>query len=142
MLPPPVRDDGCFYGADADMMTYRQVLLAGVTGAAVGAFTTQLWYGQQYPGRPLFVEISNMREQAIPLLKIEHGNDFSQEKILLTQLQPGETRIITLNHEPGKGYSVEAQLADGKKTEACVGKLSTGWVNRVVITSNGVFSPD
>lgn len=114
------------------------VLLAAV----VGALGMKFWYGMQYPGRPLFVEIVNLRDATIPLLKIEHGNDFSQEKILLTQLRAGESRVISLNHEPGKGYSVEVQLADGKKTEACVGKLSHRWVNRVIVTSNGIFSKD
>ncbi len=116
--------------------------LTGLLGLATGTYGTHLWYGWQYPSRPLFVEIANMRTENIPLLKIEHGNDFSQERILLTQLKAGETRIITLNHEPGKGYSVEAQLPDGKKIEACVGKMSASWTNRVIITGNGIFSKD
>ncbi len=123
-------------------MNFKELLLVGIGGVAVGMVAMSLWHGQQYPGRPLFVEIANMREATIPLLKIEHGNDFSQEKILLTQLQAGETRVVSLNHEPGKGYSVEVQLPDGKKTEACVGKLSKRWVNRVIITNNGIFSKD
>ncbi len=124
------------------MMSFKHWLMAGSLGVLLGAFGMKLWYGQQYPGRPLFVEIVNMREETIPLLKIEHGNDLSQEKILLTQLQAGESRMITLNHEPGRGYSLEAQLPGGKKVEACVGKLSDRWVNRVIITTNGIFSKD
>lgn len=124
------------------MNVSKPLALAGCLGLAAGIYSTHLWYGWQYPGRPLFVEIANMRTENIPLLKIEHGNDFSQERILLTQLQTGETRIITLNHEPGKGYSVEAQLPDGKKIEACVGKMSASWTNRVIITGNGIFSKD
>ncbi|SDZ99438.1 hypothetical protein SAMN05660964_00714 [Thiothrix caldifontis] len=124
------------------MFTMKHVLLSSGVGLLLGMLGMQLWYGQQYPGRPLFVEIENMRGETIPLLKIEHGNDLSQEKILLTQLRAGETRIITLNHEPGRGYSVEVQLADGKKVEACVGKTSERWVNEVAITSNGIFSRD
>ncbi|MBU0655834.1 MAG: hypothetical protein KJ914_12010 [Gammaproteobacteria bacterium] len=123
-------------------MNFRHWLVAGVLGMLLGAVAMKLWDGWQYPGRPLFVNVVNMRAETIPLLKIEHGNDLSQEKILLTQLRSGEERLISLNHEPGKGYSVEAQLPDGKKVEACVGKLSTRWVNRVIITSNGVFSKD
>jgi hypothetical protein len=88
------------------------------------------------------LEISNMRGEIIPLLKIEHGSDTTQEKILLTQLRAGETRMISINHEPGRGYSLEAQLPDGSKVEACVGKMSDRWVNRVIITSNGIFSKD
>ena len=113
-----------------------------LVGMLIGALSMKFWCGTQYPARPLFVEVVNMRDATIPLLKIEHGNDFSQEKILLTQLKVGESRIITLNHEPGKGYSVEAQLADGSKVEACVGKMSDRWVNHVILTSNGVFSKD
>lgn len=123
-------------------MLDTKAILLGLIGLLSGAFLMHLWYGTQYPTRPLFVEIANLRDATIPLLKIEHGNDFSQEKILLTQLKAGETRTITLNHAPGKGYSVEAQLADGSKVEACVGKQSQRWVNRVVLTSNGIFSPD
>jgi hypothetical protein len=124
------------------MITFKHLGLAGSIGLLLGIAGMQFWYGQQYPSRPLFVEIENMRGETIPLLKIEHGNDLSQEKILLTQLRAGETRIITLNHEPGRGYSVEAQLADGKTVEACVGKTSARWVNEVAITSNGIFSRD
>lgn len=123
-------------------MLDRKAILLGLSGLLSGALVMHLWYSTQYPSRPLFVEIANLRDATIPLLKIEHGNDFSQEKILLTQLKAGETRTITLNHAPGKGYSVEAQLADGSKVEACVGKQSQRWVNRVVLTSNGIFSPD
>jgi len=124
------------------MTNLKPLVLLTLLGVMVGAFGMKLWYGLQYPGRPLFVEISNMRGETIPLLKIEHGSDTTQEKILLTQLRAGETRMITLNHEPGRGYSLEAQLPDGKKTEACVGKMSDRWVNRVIITSNGIFSKD
>ena len=49
--------------------------------------------------------------------------------------------VIALNHEPGGGYSIEAQLADGGKVEACVGKLSKSG-KFVLITSNGIFGDD
>ncbi len=124
------------------MIIFKHIGLASGIGLLVGIVGMQFWYAQQYPSRPLFVEIENLRGETIPLLKIEHGNDLSQEKILLTQLQAGETRIVTLNHEPGRGYSVEVQLADGKTVEACVGKTAERWVNKVAITSNGIFSRD
>jgi hypothetical protein len=120
----------------------QTLIFATSLGFMVGISSLYVWHTWHCPGRPLFVEIANMRTENIPLLKIEHGNDFSQERILLTQLKAGETRVITLNHEPGKGYSVEAQLADGKKVEACVGKMSESWTNRIIITSNGIFSKD
>ncbi|HRJ53407.1 MAG TPA: hypothetical protein PLE99_11620 [Candidatus Thiothrix moscowensis] len=141
--PAQKHDDACFDKQQGQqVMESKHKWLAGGAGLLLGMLAMQLWHGYQYPMRPLFVEIVNMRQDDIPLLKIEHGNDLSQEKILLTQLRSGESRYISLNHEPGKGYSVETQFADGQKTEACVGKLSTRWSNRVIITSNGVFSKD
>lgn len=110
--------------------------------AFCSVFLTHCWYQSKYPSQPLFVEIENMREEVIPLLTIEHGNDFSQEKILLTQLRPQEKRIITLNHEPKRGYSLTADFGNGKSVEACVGKQSENWINHVIITKNGIFSFD
>ena len=84
-----------------------------LVSASIGAFATHSIWKSSYPGRPLFVEFQNMRPEIIPLITIEHGNASSQEKIILTQVQPGEVRIISLNHEPGMGYNVLAQMADG-----------------------------
>lgn len=120
----------------------KPYLLTALGSLVLGIIIATLWHNSSYPGRPLFVEVVNLRTDAIPLLRIEHGNDYSQERILLTQLQPEESRMISLNHEPKRGYNVEVQLQDGSTSSACVGKLSDEWVNRVIITSNGIFSYD
>lgn len=120
----------------------RGVMVAGLGGLLIGAWVMSLWQGTQYPGRPLFVEVQNTRNETIPVLTLEHGSDFAQEKLLLSQLRAGETRLVSLNHEPGRGYSVALQLVNGETIEACVGKSSTKWVNRVLITSNGIFGGD
>lgn len=120
----------------------RGVMIAGLGGLLVGIGAMFLWQKAQYPGRPLFVEVQNTRHETIPVLTIEHGSDFAQEKLLLSQLRAGETRLVSLNHEPGRGYSVALQLANGETMEACVGKSSPKWVNRVLITSNGIFGGD
>lgn len=119
-----------------------QLLVVLLIGLGLGSFVVQRWHKQDFPQQALYVEIKNTRDELIPLVKIEHGSDFLQERILLTQLRPGESRMITLNHEPGKGYSVEAQLKNNDKIEACVGKLSIDWVNHIEIGNNGVNSVD
>ena len=119
-----------------------QLLVLLLIGLGLGSFVVQRWHKQDFPQQALYVEIKNTRDELIPLVKIEHGSDFLQERILLTQLRPGESRMITLNHEPGKGYSVEAQLKNNDKIEACVGKLSIDWVNHIEIGNNGVNSVD
>jgi hypothetical protein len=111
-------------------------------GLGLGSFVVQRWHKQDFPQQTLYVEIKNTRDELIPLVKVEHGSDFLQERILLTQLRPDESRMITLNHEPGKGYSVEAQLKNNDKVEACVGKLSIDWVEHIEIGKNGVNSVD
>ena len=119
-----------------------QLLVTLLIGLGLGSFVVQRWHKQDFPQQALYVEIKNTRDELIPLVKIEHGSDFLQERILLTQLRPGESRMITLNHEPGKGYSVEAQLKNNDKIEACVGKLSIDWVDHIEIGNNGVNSVD
>lgn len=119
-----------------------QLLVVLLIGLGLGSFVVQRWHKQDFPQQALYVEIKNTRNELIPLVKIEHGSDFLQERILLTQLRPGESRMITLNHEPGKGYSVEAQLKNNDKIEACVGKLSIDWVDHIEIGNNGVNSVD
>ena len=119
-----------------------QLLVVLLIGLGLGSFVVQRWHKQDFPQQALYVEIKNTRDELIPLVKVEHGSDFLQERILLTQLRPGESRMITLNHEPGKGYSVEAQLKNNDKVEACVGKLSIDWVDHIEIGKNGVNSVD
>jgi hypothetical protein len=119
-----------------------QLLVALLIGLGLGSFVVQRWHKQDFPQQALYVEIKNTRDELIPLVKVEHGSDFLQERILLTQLRPDESRMITLNHEPGKGYSVEAQLKNNDKVEACVGKLSIDWVEHIEIGKNGVNSVD
>ena len=119
-----------------------QLLVVLLIGLGLGSFVVQRWHKQDFPQQALYVEIKNTRDELIPLVKIEHGSDFLQERILLTQLRPSENRMITLNHEPGKGYSVEAQLKNNDKIETCVGKLSIDWVDHIEIGNNGVNSVD
>ena len=119
-----------------------QLLVVLLICLGLGSFVVQRWHKQDFPQQALYVEIKNTRDELIPLVKIEHGSDFLQERILLTQLRPSESRMITLNHEPGKGYSVEAQLKNNDKIEACVGKLSIDWVDHIEIGNNGVNSVD
>ncbi|CAA6815417.1 MAG: Unknown protein, partial [uncultured Thiotrichaceae bacterium] len=68
----------------------RTTLLIALASLVLGISATHAFWKSDYPGQPLFVKLENMREEVIPTITIEHGNDFSQEKIIITQLQPGE----------------------------------------------------
>jgi len=120
-------------------LSRRQLLLIVFISALAGAWATHQFWKQSYPGRPLFVEFHNLREEMIPLITIEHGNASSQEKIILTQLKPDEVRVISLNHAPGMGYNVIAQLANGEEYNMCLGKGTTRWVNQVRIRDSGMY---
>lgn len=120
----------------------KKLIVMSACGLLVGMTSMAWWYNGLYPTRPLVVELTNDRADLVPLVKIEHGGDQGQEHILVTQLGRHETRLINLNHEPLRGYSVEAQLSNGTKTEACVGKMTNAWVNRVRITEAGISEGD
>ncbi len=121
-------------------MNYWKIgLLSGLVGLLIGLILAWLWLKPL--GKPLFVELVNLRQETVPLISIEHGNEYLQEQIILTQLRPGEKRVLTLNHEPGRGYSIKTQL-DGQDIDVCVGKWSKKWTNYVILTNNGIFSKD
>ncbi|MEZ5534444.1 MAG: hypothetical protein R3F02_02360 [Thiolinea sp.] len=117
----------------------RTTLLITLAALLFGAAVTHAVWKNSYPGRPLFVKLENMRKEVIPTITIEHGNDFSQEKIIVTQLKPGETRIISLNHSPGMGYSVKTRLPDGEDIDVCVGKNSDSWVDHILLGKTGIW---
>lgn len=120
----------------------KKLIVVAGCGLLAGMASMTWWYNRLYPTRPLVVALTNDRADLVPLVKIEHGGDQGQEHILVTQLGSHETRLINLNHEPLRGYSVEAQLSNGKKVEACVGKMTNAWVNRVHITEAGISEGD
>lgn len=117
----------------------RTTLLITLAALCLGASASYAVWKSSYPGRPLFVKLENMRKEVIPTITIEHGNDFSQEKIVITQLQPGEVRVISLNHSPGKGYAVKTRLPDGEDVDVCVGKNSDSWVDHILFGKTGVW---
>nr|CAA6819676.1 MAG: Unknown protein [uncultured Thiotrichaceae bacterium] len=120
----------------------RNTILIALTTLLIGASATHAFWKSDYPGKPLFVKLENMRSDVIPTITIEHGNDFSQEKIIVTQLQPGELRVISLNHSPGKGYSIKTRLPGGEDIDVCVGKNSDRWVNHILLGETGIWGND
>lgn len=120
----------------------RTTLFIALATLVLGVSTTHALWKNDYPGRPLFVKLENMRPEVIPTITIEHGNDFSQEKVIISQLQPGETRVISLNHSPGMGYSIKTRLPDGEDIDVCVGKNSDSWVNHILFGKTGIWGND
>ncbi len=117
------------------------LVVVGLGGVLLGAWLLSCWQSDKYLAQPLFVEIINLRPEVVPNLTIEHGNDNLQEKIIVTQLQPEEVRVIMLNHRPGLGFSVKTKL-DGQEIDVCVGKSSNKWINQIFLRKDGIASRD
>ena len=111
-------------------------LLLFLVGFAVSSF----WHSLHNPMKPLFVEVLNQTDKLIPSVVIEHGKSGLQEKIMLLQLAPQESRTIALNHNPGMGFNVLVNFADGEKTEICGGKSKDHWFFRETITDFGIYT--
>jgi hypothetical protein len=120
----------------------RGLLIAILIGLILGGLVVQRWHSQDFPRHAVYIEIKNTLSEVVPLVRVEHGSDFLQERILLTQLQPNEARLITLNHELGQGFTVEAQFSDGEKTDACVGRMASRWVEHLEIGKSGIRALD
>ena len=120
----------------------KHLLIVLIVGVLLGGLVVQRWHKLDFPQSVVFVEIKNTLNEVIPLVRVEHGSDFLQERILMTQLQPNETRLISLNHELGKGYTIEAQLKNQEKIEACAGRYTTQWIEQIEIGLSGIRSVD
>lgn len=120
--------------------TLRNTVLIALGAALLGGLLTYTFWKSSYPGRPLFVVLENQRDFTIPALTIEHGNENTQETIIVTQLKPGEKRILSLNHAPGKGYALKSTFPNGEKLDVCVGKNSEDWVNHITLGLTGAWA--
>lgn len=105
----------------------------------VGILLSYLWFNLNNPKQPLYVEVVNDTETLLPSVIIEHGGNSIQEKITLTQFKPKEVRTVVLNHNPGMGFNIAVNYANGEKTEICGGKSKKHWFIRETITKFGIY---
>lgn len=128
-----------FYRSITAMNTRRSSLYA-VLFLLLGIALSTIWFSLKNPMRPLYVELLNDTDATIPSVVIEHGSANLQQKISLVQLKPHESRIVALNHQPGMGFNVAANFANGEKTEICGGKSKDHWFFRETITKFGIYT--
>jgi hypothetical protein len=88
------------------------------------------------PKTSMLLEIVNESSKMVPSVEIKHGNENSQETILALQIIPGETRTLTLNHQPGMGFNFTARI-DGEEITFCAGKFSKSQGLRQTIKDGG-----
>lgn len=120
--------------------TGKHLVLSAIVLTIFSALATKYWNDRYYPSRPVFVELFNNSQNLIPSVIIEHGNDSLQEKITVVQLRAGEKRIIALNHQPGLGFNVQANYANGEMIEICGGKSEGYWFYRETILDVGIYT--
>ena len=116
------------------------LMMAAITLILLSVIATKFWQDQHYPSRPVFVELVNATHTLIPSVIIQHGNHQLQEKISIVQLRAGEKRIIALNHEPGLGFNIKVNYANGEVTEICGGKSKGYWFYRETIVDVGIYT--
>ncbi len=121
-------------------MSKKALVLIGVGLLVLGIVLSNLWHAYYNPMKPLYVELVNATETIIPSVIIEHGSAGLQEKIIVVQLKPKESRLLVLNHKPGMGFNVQANFSDGSQTEICGGKSKDYWFFRETITKFGIYT--
>ena len=113
---------------------FAKTLLIFILGVAASG----IWNRYHHPIQPLYVAIYNGTSATIPEVNIQHGKNNLQERIQLFQIETGMHRIISLNHTPGPGFSIEAVFADGTSVTICAGKGDALLV-RATITTQGII---
>jgi len=117
----------------------RKVIIA-ILFFIVGFLVSSYWYSLNNPMKPLYVEVLNDTDAMIPSVIIEFGSSKLQQKIMLLQLEPKETRTVAINHKPGMGFNIAANYANGEKTYICAGKNKGYWFFRETITKFGIYN--
>jgi hypothetical protein len=114
---------------------YKLLLAAAVFSAGAG-LTLLLSKTVALPQTSMLLEIVNESANTIPTVEIQFGNQNSQETILALQIVPGETRTLTLNHQPGMGFNFTTRI-DGEDITICAGKFSESRGLRQTIRDSG-----
>jgi len=115
----------------------RKIILATLIFLAGTLFAWILQIGTlALPKTSMLLEIVNESSKTVSSVEIKHGNENSQETILALQIFPGETRALTLNHQPGMGFNFTARI-DGEDITFCAGKFSKSQGLRQTIKEGG-----
>jgi hypothetical protein len=70
----------------------------------------------------LYVTVHNTDSVMLESVRFEFGFGLTQSNILVVQINPGEKRIVALNHPLNKGYNVEARFAGGEVRSFCANR--------------------
>lgn len=65
------------------------------------------------------VSFRNDSNVLIQSIKLDFGNANGQSSLLTLRIAPGETRPMLLNHQPGMGFNVKVNYADGRQQSFC-----------------------
>ena len=105
-----------------------------------GVTLSQFWFRLHNPMKAMYVEIINDTDKLLSSVVIDHGSAGLQENITLVQFKPKEVRTVALNHQPGMGFNIAVNYANGEKTEICAGKSKDHWFVRETITKFGIYN--
>ena len=119
-------------------MNQRLIPWAIATVGLVLALSLGSW-GQSHPQRGQFlsVEITNDAGALVKRVEIQHRESHLQGTITLTDIQPGERRLLSLNLRPGTGFSVSIFQDLVKKRTVILGKGAKQWRQRIRLTQQG-----
>jgi len=88
---------------------------------------------ENLPEASIRVDFVNSTEVMISSLQLDFGYAQGQSTLLTLRLAPGERRTLLLNHEPGAGFNVIAQYADGLKQDFCANQGEQGQRQEVIL---------
>ncbi|WP_114418717.1 hypothetical protein [Marinospirillum perlucidum] len=102
------------------------VLLAG--------FASWIFFSSSsLPPNSLEVEFINSSEVMIDRIQLDFGYAQGQSQIQTLRLAPGEARRLLLNHQPGAGFNVQVNFADGVKQDFCANRGEQGSHQKVIL---------
>lgn len=114
-MSAPKANDWLDRGIDLVRSLHSLFLLAGLT-------LGWLLFSSAPSPDHVYLTVTNHDELMVESLRMEFGFDHNQSEILSLQLRPGESRLLLLNHPPGRGFNVEVRYANGDTRTFCANR--------------------
>lgn len=81
----------------------------------------------------MHVTFHNRSDMLVNSILLTFGFDLNQSDLRVLQVRPGESRTISINHIPGRGFNTVVSYSDGRIQSFCANKGISGQKQEVIL---------
>jgi len=97
----------------------------------VGLLLGWLIFANHSEPQVLMVTVHNDSPVLIESIWFDFSHGHRQSSLYEGQIQPGESRLVALNHPPAAGFNMKVRYGDGVTQEFCANRGIKEWAQEV-----------